>query len=153
MRLTPHRLKACPAEALRPGDHVAVRRREGYTHHGIYLGADRVAHFTDEGGIEAKTRARVTESTLAEFLRGGELLRRRHRAPRHAEEIVARAREVVRGDRPWDGYHLVSNNCEHFATYCATERAKSVQVRQVAVAAAAGVVVAAGFLVRRGPRA
>lgn len=132
MRLTPHRLKPCTTESLTPGDHVAVRRREGYTHHGIFLGKDRVAHFSDEGGMVSKSRARVKETSMDEFLRGGALLRRRHRRELPPHQIVARARAVVRGERDWKPYHLMRNNCEHFATYCVTREARSIQVRYAA---------------------
>jgi hypothetical protein len=145
MRLTPHRLKPCRPGELRPGDHVAVRRREGYTHHGIYLGAGRVAHFSDEAGLPAKSSARVKATSLEAFLRGGDLLLRRHRRELPREAVVDRALAVVHGDLPWEPYHLVHNNCEHFATYCVTHRSRSVQVRQVAGAV---VVTSAVFAVR-----
>jgi hypothetical protein len=150
VRLTPHRLKPCSAEVLKPGDHIAVRRREGYTHHGIYLGVGRVAHFTDEGGLAAKSGARVSESALGAFLRGGTLLRRRHRHALPPAEVVSRARAVAQGLRQWEPYHLVRNNCEHFATYCAVRRRRSVQVRQVAGALATGIFLTTALVSRRG---
>jgi hypothetical protein len=150
VRLTPHRLKACPIDALKAGDHIAVRRREGYTHHGVYLGGSSVAHFTDEGGLAAKRGARVTESSMEAFLRGGALLRRRHRRALPPEEVVARARAVSRGLQQWRPYHLVRNNCEHFATYCVSRRRHSVQVRQVAGVLAAGFVLTTTLVRRRG---
>lgn len=138
MRLTPHRLKVCSPADLRPGDHIAVRRGEGYTHHGIYLGEGLVAHFTDEAGLAAKHAAQVRETTLETFLRGGLLLRRRHRHGLPRQEVVARARAVIYGERPWRRYHLIRNNCEHFAHDCATRRPRSLQVRKVMGVAAVG---------------
>lgn len=152
MRLTPHRLKACAPSRLRPGDHIAVRRPHGYVHHGVYLGEDRVAHFTDEAGLSGKLHARVTESPLEDFLRGGRLLRRRHRRPLPPEVVVARARGVLEGDMEWRPYHLVRNNCEHFATFCAARRPRSVQVRQVAGAAALMTTAMTAALLKRRPR-
>lgn len=131
MRLTPHRLKPCDPARLRAGDHIAVRRREGYFHHGVYLGAAGVAHFSDEEGLPAKASARVKETSLDDFLRGGTLLRRRHRRELPPEVAVARALAIARGELLWAPYHLVSNNCEHFATFCVAERARSAQVRHV----------------------
>lgn len=150
MRLTPHRLKHCPVAELRCGDHVAVRRPEGYVHHGIFVGEGRVAHFSDDAGLSGKGQARVQETSLEAFLRGGGLLRRRHRRALPRELVVARARGVLRGEIPWRPYHLVRNNCEHFATFCAAKRTRSVQVQQVAGAAVAvTTVLGATFLKRR----
>lgn len=136
MRLTPHRLKPCPASDLRGGDHIAVRRPEGYVHHGIYLGEGGVAHFSDETGLSGKRHARVTESALETFLQGGRLLRRRHWRGYPREIVLERAHAVLRGDLDWKAYHVLRNNCEHFATFCAAPRVRSVQVQQVAGAAA-----------------
>lgn len=148
MRLTPHRLKPCDRDGLRAGDHIAVRRREGYTHHGVYTGAGRVAHFSDEAGLPAKASARVKETPLEAFLQGGELLRRRHRRQLPPEAAVARARAIAEGRLPWAPYHLVHNNCEHFATFCVTESARSMQVRQVAGAVMLTTALVASRIVR-----
>lgn len=153
MRLTPHRLKPCPPSDLRAGDHVAVRRPEGYVHHGIYLGEGRVAHFSDETGFSGKRHARVVEGGLEAFLGGGRLLRRRHWRGYPREVVLARAHAVLRGYVEWKRYHLFRNNCEHFATFCAAPRVRSVQVQQVAGAAlVATTAMAATFLKRQSRR-
>ncbi len=136
MRLTPHRLKPCLESELRPGDHIAVPRPERYTHHGIYLGEGRVAHFSDAEGMLQKTRASVRETTLEWFLLGGKLHRRRHLNGWPPEVVVMRARCVLNGEIDWRPYHLLHNNCEHFATFCAARRSRSGQVRRVAGATA-----------------
>jgi Lecithin retinol acyltransferase len=46
---------------LNAGDHLRVKRRLGYYHHGIYAGDDRVVQFG--GGI--KPNARIEEVDLA----------------------------------------------------------------------------------------
>jgi len=136
MRLTPHRLKPCAPSELRAGDHIAVRRPGIYVHHGIYLGQGSVVHFSDEGGLAAKGHARVIESPLEVFLCGGRLLRRRHWRSYPREVVLERAYAVMRGEIDWRSYHLFRNNCEHFATFCAAPSVRSVQVQQVAGAAA-----------------
>lgn len=149
MRLTPHRLKPCAAFELRAGDHIAVRRPGVYVHHGIYLGEGSVAHFSDEAGLAAKGRARVIESSLDSFLRGGRLLRRRHWRGYPREVVVERACAVMRGEIEWRSYHLFRNNCEHFATFCAAPSVRSVQVQQVAGVALAASAALTGVLVKR----
>lgn len=148
MRLTPHRLKPCSLADLRPGDHIAVPRPERYTHHGIYLGQGSVAHFSDESGLLQKGRASVRETSLDAFLLGGDLFRRRHRNGWPAEVVIMRARSVLEGEIQWRPYHLIHNNCEHFATFCAARRPRSGQVRRVAGATALTTVLIAATLIR-----
>lgn len=139
------RLTSINVRDLRPGDHVAVRRA-GYTHHGVCAGGDRVIHFSDENGIANKLSAKVIETPLDGFLQGGGLLRAFHRRTSPPAVVIQRAEAVMRGDRRWRPYSLVSNNCEHFATYCVTGRKFSLQVQRVAAAAAGGLVAAGGII-------
>ncbi|MDP9190670.1 MAG: lecithin retinol acyltransferase family protein [Acidobacteriota bacterium] len=104
------------------GDHLRVYRF-GYYHHGIDLGDGRVVHFTNESLLDPLT---VSLTSLAEFAKSGTV------------EVVTYAGET----RPRDlvcitaltalrhaEYRLLSNNCEHFASFCKTGRAESEQVR------------------------
>ncbi|MDY6853783.1 MAG: lecithin retinol acyltransferase family protein [Thermodesulfobacteriota bacterium] len=110
---------------LQPGDHIYVRRYSRfYSHHGIYMGNNRVVHYTGNGGKEKKS-PRVKETVLEEFLKGGTLRRYKHKKRLPQDETLKLAREYLTdGD-----YSLIFNNCEHFATYCATGKKKSRQVR------------------------
>ncbi|MER7559676.1 lecithin retinol acyltransferase family protein [Nocardioides sp. NPDC126508] len=111
------------------GDHIFVRRGRGryYTHHGIDGGDGTVIHYTGT----AATGRRVERSSLESFADGGEIFLRSYRSRLPAEEIVSRAESRL----GTSGYHLVRNNCEHFATWASTGSAASRQVRSWAVAA------------------
>src|SRR5581483_5297597 len=96
----------------REAPHVAahlVTERVGYTHHGVYVGDEKVVHYA---GLSRAWLARhVEEVSLAEFAQGRAVWVQPHSNPRFAPgEIVARAKSRL-GE---DNYKVVSNNCEHF---------------------------------------
>ncbi len=113
------------------GDQIKVNRGI-YDHHGIYIGCDKVIQFGSLSKELDPSKAMVIETTLEEFLKGGELMvadytpeeLRKRRTP---DEIVAYAKAHL-GDV---GYDLVSNNCEHFSNECAFGEHKSFQVDNV----------------------
>jgi hypothetical protein len=113
---------------MKPGDHAFVRRF-AYTHHGIVVGRDEVIHFAGTAGA-LKANARICVGTLDEFARGGRIEVRSYGERLDLQETVERARSRV-GE---SGYHLVGNNCEHFATWCVTGTTKSRQVGAATVA-------------------
>ena len=111
---------------LNPGDHIYVRRKALlYSHHGIYAGEGQVIHF--KGAVKEKKDPVVIKTDLANFLNGGKLKRRdyKKRLP-HAETF-----RIAKDHLSQKGYSLAFNNCEHFATYCATGKKRSAQVRNV----------------------
>jgi hypothetical protein len=120
------------------GDHIKVRRAGGlYTHHGIDLGDGTVVHFSGEPLRLAE--ACIERISLEGFLQNGVMRVVRHRgAVRPSDEVVAAALSMV-GNKNYD---LLVNNCEHFATFCKTGKARSGQIHRMAKTAA--VVVAAG---------
>lgn len=121
------------------GDHIRVRRGF-YYHHGIDCGDGCVIHYN--GSPLRRRDARVTRTPVEDFRRGGsvEVI---HRCPTDcADDVIARASSRL-GESL---YHLVWNNCEHFAWWCLTGRSRSRQVEKVAagvltIAAAACVAV------------
>ena len=126
---------------LLPGDHIYVRRSGIlYAHHGIYAGGGRVIHFS--GRENEKVAPLVHASPLAWFLKGGELRRREYSSRLAPAETLRIALELI--DRT--DYSLLFNNCEHFATYCATGRRQSLQAKRF-FAAACAVCMAAGALI------
>ncbi len=111
------------------GDHLYVRRRRRYsryTHHGIDCGDGTVIHYNGGWG----TVRRVERTSWESFADGAPVFVRPHRHALAPEEIVRNAESRL-GSR---GYHLVRNNCEHFATWSATGSAASRQVRGWAIA-------------------
>ena len=107
------------------GDHVYVERAFGlYAHHGIDCGDGSVIHFQGPDPF----RARIVRSDLETFRAGSEI--RVHRDAANGESPAAEADAIVaRAERRLGegGYDLVFNNCEHFATWCRTGRARSAQ--------------------------
>ena len=118
-----------------PGDHLEVLRF-GYSHHGIYLGEDRVAEFGGDKSV--KEDAAFREVDLAWFDPQGSAQAVSHESPPllaqwmptslPRAERVARARFLVETSVP-GRYNLFGHNCEHAATWCATGFPESHQVR------------------------
>lgn len=52
------------------------------------------------------------------------------------QTIIQRAEEAFM-EQSFPSYHLLFNNCEHFAVFCKTGKGKSSQVQKAAVAAVA----------------
>ena len=110
--------------------HIKVRRLGLlYAHHGIDMGDGTVIHFVEK---KMGTRAQIKRTSIDDFLKGGKLLTVRHKKALDPDETIRLAKtEMGKGD-----YHLVWNNCEHFATYCKTGKKKSKQVWRSVVGAA-----------------
>lgn len=104
-------------------DHIYVSRG-AYTHHGIDAGDGTVIHFSGEPGA-AKINAGIERSPMADFLKDGELKTRRYGKRDSPDTTIARAESRI-GEKD---YHLIVNNCEHFATWCCTGIRSSDQVR------------------------
>ena len=64
-------------------------------------------------------------------------------SPQSREKIVKTAEYYLKNKEEWGDYNLVSNNCEHFATYCATGYKSSGQVVKAVIVGVIGVGVAA----------
>jgi hypothetical protein len=98
------------------GAHIQVTRL-GYTHHGIYIGKNKVIHYS--GFHKFGKKGCISITSLSEFCDGNEareywganMLRGSAFAP---DEIVRRAKSRL-GE---DSYHLAFNNCEHFCNWC-----------------------------------
>ena len=106
-------------------EHTIVGSSVTYLHHGVDLGDGTVVHARPHDFRNPFGGGRVVRTTMAEFAQG-RAVRVRNDPPAAfpPDEIAARACAHV--DR--DGYDLVVDNCEHFATWCATGRRASRQV-------------------------
>lgn len=126
---------------LMPGDHISARRRGGfYTHQGIYMGEGKVIHYT--GSRKEKVDAVVTETALIRFSKGRSLRRRNYPKRLDPSQTIALA-----GNQLSEGsYSMLWNNCEHFATYCATGEKKSRQVKR-ALSGLSGIVAGAAVFI------
>ena len=115
------------------GDQIRVNRGF-YTHHGIYASKNSVFHFAppENTGVLDPSAARIIETSLDEFLKGGILEVRTYteeemKARRQPKEIIDCARSHL-GE---GGYDIISNNCEHFSNLCAFGKGSSNQVESV----------------------
>jgi NodT family efflux transporter outer membrane factor (OMF) lipoprotein len=106
------------------GAHI-VSEREGYTHHGIYAGNGQVIHY---GGFHHSVQRRPIEYIpLRGFAAGrGIKVRSQPDAIYTGIDALERARSRLGEDR----YRLLSNNCEHFCTWCVLGVGHSEQVRR-----------------------
>lgn len=127
--IVPH-IRDLPSSSttFRIGDHLRVRRRLGYFHHGVYVGDDMVVQFG--GRIGDKPRAAVGVVSFEEFKANGRVERVEplvadrwsgHFVPEHdePERIVRRALWLVH-HYPKGRYNLLGNNCETMADWCVT---------------------------------
>ncbi|RIX59275.1 hypothetical protein D3P08_03730 [Paenibacillus nanensis] len=94
---------------FKTGDHLYVQR-VGYTHHGIYLGGEKVIHYLDDEGI--------CIHDLETFSRGVRVHVKNSYVTYEPSRIVERAFSRI-GEK---NYNVVSNNCEHFANWCRSGR-------------------------------
>ncbi|XP_056586011.1 lecithin retinol acyltransferase-like [Triplophysa dalaica] len=138
----------------RRGDLLEVPRTL-FTHFGIYLGDNKVAHLMpDILLVLARNKAQIQKvvtnkrlvlgviykyasirvDSVEDFSYGSEILLNTmdttlRRQPLAAEEVARRAEKLV-GQIP---YSLMWNNCEHFVTYCRYGTAVSLQTEKVKV--------------------
>lgn len=104
------------------GAHL-ITQRFGYSHHGIYIGGGRVVHYA--GLSDWLRRGPVEEVSLGRFAAGHEVFVIPHAAADFSGmEAVRRARSRLGENR----YRLLSNNCEHFCTWCLYGQSRSRQV-------------------------
>jgi len=93
----------------------------------MYLGNGYVIHLTAPPGV-GKAGACVRIDTLAVFAADRPVTVRPYAGNHDPDAIIARAMSKL-GD---GGYHLIFNNCQHFARWCATGDHVSEQVTSVA---------------------
>lgn len=123
-------------------EHRIVGSTVTYLHHGVDLGDGTVVHARPHDFRNPFGGGRVVCTSLAEFAEGRSVrVRNEPPASFAADEIAERALAHVGRE----GYDLVVDNCEHFATWCATGSRTSRQVDIVMgrMAAAASRVAAA----------
>ncbi|MFM7207365.1 MAG: lecithin retinol acyltransferase family protein [Planctomycetaceae bacterium] len=123
------------------GDRLEVEHRIAgttvtYLHHGVDVGDGTVVHARPHDFRNPFGGGRVVRTSRDEFAENRSVrVRNEPAATFPADEVAARALACVGRD----GYDLVIDNCEHFATWCATGRRTSRQVDIVVGRFAAGV--------------
>ena len=122
------------AESPAPGD--MIRTKSGVLYHfGIYISDEEVIQFglapSRRSGLQ-DSEVEVLSSGIEEFLAGGmlEVCRfdsEEQQNNRTRKEAITFARSKL-GTK---GYHILYNNCEHFATECITGTAVCRQVEDI----------------------
>lgn len=125
------------------GAHIYAERGL-YSHHGIDCGDGTVIDSGSRDGGKDKDTAVIRRATLDKFAKGAPVKTRSYGMCHAPDIVMARATSMIGRS----GYHLLSNNCEHFATWCLTGEHNSSQVE--AVRSAAGVIGAGGLTPRVG---
>jgi hypothetical protein len=109
------------ADSLPIGSHL-VSPRKFYIHHGIYLGGGNVAHYS---GFNSSFKPGPIEVTdLESFANGRPLWMYQEQCEYSSNEIVNRACSRLGESQ----YKILSNNCEHFCSWCVSGRSYSAQV-------------------------
>ena len=98
---------------MQKGDHL-ISARIGYSHHGIYIGRNKVIHYS--GASLGRFETGVIEIVdLETFCQGnGYTLQTYPYRMYDREQSIERAQSRL-GEN-W--YHVLLNNCEHFVTWC-----------------------------------
>ena len=120
---------------LRPGDHLAVAgdlHGEEYWYHGIFISFTRgVIDFRGEdldepyeGVLERKALLRVVDVLEYTDTSKDRLVRVHPPAEvcRAPDEVIAAAEHLLENPDEFGHHNFVTNNCQHFATFCKTGR-------------------------------
>lgn len=94
------------------GDHL-ISPRTGYSHHGLYLGRNKVIHYT--GFSHGRHKGVIAITSLAEFCQGESFTVQIYPFRLYSHEESAQ-RALTRLGEDW--YDILLNNCEHFVTWC-----------------------------------
>lgn len=140
---------------LEPGDHI-VFRNVNYDHHGIITsikgsGSLEIIEVTNTSAgvssvevtntyagassgisssslpISAKSKANIQRNTITLNFKEENIALVYYKTRLEKDRTVERAKHYAKENSSFN-YHLFSNNCEHFATYCVTGHRFSLQV-------------------------
>lgn len=122
-------------QKLLPGDLIRVQRSKKYYHYGIVVNDGKVVHFTgpvDDSIMDVKN-IQIRETTLDLFSRGDKIqILKPYSSPFDREVVIERAKAFVGKNKLFGKvYNLVTNNCEHFASYIYFGKKESKQVKLV----------------------
>lgn len=118
--------------APKKGSHLATPRL-GYTHHGIFIGDNKVIHYS--GLADGIKTGPVEQISLKKFHTGrGFTVIEHPDASFPPKKVISRAKSRLKEK----SYNLVFNNCEHFVNYCIYNVNTSEQVGAVIKSGAQG---------------
>jgi len=127
---------------LHKGDHIAIKRPEGYWHHAIVedvltaRGVFNVIEYSSRVGEYFQDISDLRSPGWAKVMRGNYRLEDglyliKYHIYLSAEDVVVRARSRL-GENE---YTIFGNNCEHFSLWCKTGISMSQQVKNIGDAA------------------
>lgn len=116
---------------MQRGDHL-ISPRTGYSHHGLYLGRNKVIHYT--GFSNGRHKGEIAITSLEEFCQGEGFTIQGYPFRLYDHEESAK-RALSRLGEDW--YDILLNNCEHFITWCILGLHSSHQVNQAVMASVA----------------
>jgi Lecithin retinol acyltransferase len=108
---------------MKSGDHIYIYiRHKGYkfTHHGIYIGDNRVIHYWND----KIRRSKLYKKSKKWY--GKTIHVKKHKYSYSSERVIKRAEKRLSEKK----YALAFNNCEHFAYWCKTGKHRSKQVEE-----------------------
>lgn len=115
---------------LHAGDHLKFKGAFGYPslyHHGVYVGNGTVVHFYAHNAKD-KGNAEIQTIPLSDFIHLAKPysieIVRSYVPPLPPQTITQRCLSKI-GDKD---YHVLLNNCEHFANWATTGQHRSYQV-------------------------
>ena len=116
---------------IKKGDHIYILYTKPivYEHHGIYVGKGKTVHFRKEGIVEESLEVFACECVVRKapdlYLYGDapytKTIKKRYPPDKVCKRAYMRIGET--------GYKLLTNNCEHFASWCKTGYECSLQVK------------------------
>ena len=114
------------------GDLIRVKRKLGYYHYGIYIGHNKVIHYSapEDDSIFDNRNIEIRKGELDKnFLRGDVLEVNIPYSSFYYRFVVCRRAKKLLGVHKFrdQDYDLLKNNCEHFANYCYFGEAVSAQ--------------------------
>ena len=114
------------------GDLIRVKRKLGYYHYGIYIGHNKIIHYSapEDDSIFDNRNIEIRKGDLKEnFLRGDTLEVNIPYSSFYYRFIVCKRAKKLLGVHKFRDvdYDLLKNNCEHFANYCYFGEAVSAQ--------------------------
>lgn len=110
------------ADNLPVGAHL-ISPRKFYMHHGIHLGGGDVAHYS---GFSSSLKSGPVEVTdIENFANGKSVWMLQEKCEYSNDEIANRARSRIGESQ----YKILSNNCEHFCSWCISGKSYSAQVK------------------------
>ena len=102
-----------------------------YSHFAIYIGNGEIVHVTSPNGM-GQRKAVIRRERMEDAFRGGLVRKNNHldNVPAFRDKVKEK-RKIVKVARYWVGkewkYNFMTDNCEHFATWCRYGRKVSLQ--------------------------